>query len=86
MYGAKNSARASYNLPRYLGFIEDCRILNTVNAVAAMYADLKRHLRITGTPIPENDIWIGATCIVYDIPLFTRDHHFSNLPALQQLS
>ena len=28
------------------------------------------------------DIWIAATCIVYEIPLATNDKHFSNIEGL----
>lgn len=30
-------------------------------------------------PIPENDIWIAAMAIQYDLVLTTRDAHFSNI-------
>lgn len=39
-------------------------------------------LKDKGTPISENDIWIAATCIVYEIPLATNDKHFSNIEGL----
>lgn len=36
-------------------------------------SDLKKR----GRPIPENDIWIAASCIELDVPLASRDSHFS---------
>ncbi|NTW31459.1 MAG: type II toxin-antitoxin system VapC family toxin [Bacteroidetes bacterium] len=36
-----------------------------------------------GNPIPENDIWIAATCIVYEISLATNDKHFNNIEGLK---
>ena len=38
-------------------------------------SDLKKR----GRPIPENDIWIAASCIELDVPLVTRDSHFSSV-------
>jgi tRNA(fMet)-specific endonuclease VapC len=83
LFGAKNSSRFQYNLSRFETFIAQCQILDTVEPVAAEYSDIKKYLKDTGFPIPENDIWIAAICQVYDVPLFTRDRHFGNIPALK---
>lgn len=34
-------------------------------------------LKKKGRPIPENDIWIAATCLEHRIPLVTSDSHFN---------
>lgn len=52
-------------------------------SVATEYSDVKKYLKDIGSPIPENDIWIAALCKVYDVPLYTRDAHFSKIPALK---
>jgi len=83
LYGAKNSGKAYYNLPRFESFIADCQVLDTVEPVASEYFEIKKHLKVRGFPIPENDIWIAAICKVYDLPIFTRDAHFSNIPSLK---
>jgi tRNA(fMet)-specific endonuclease VapC len=46
------------------------------------YARLFAQLRKQGTPIPTNNIWIGALCLQLDLPLFTRDEHFKKIPQL----
>jgi tRNA(fMet)-specific endonuclease VapC len=46
------------------------------------YARLFWQLRLQGTPIPTNDLWIAALCLQNDLPLFTRDEHFSKIPQL----
>jgi tRNA(fMet)-specific endonuclease VapC len=83
LYGAKNSGRPHVNVPRFKSFISDCHVLDTVEPVAAEYSDIKKHLKEIGLPIPENDIWIAAICKVYGLALFTRDGHFSHVPALK---
>jgi tRNA(fMet)-specific endonuclease VapC len=85
LYGAKNSSRKQYNLPRYESFIADCEVLNTEEQVAEEYSSIKKHLRDIGCPIPENDIWIAAICTFNAIPLFTRDGHFEHIPVLKKL-
>ena len=68
---------------KYRGFISNCTILNINSAIAEKYASIRKGLKDKGTPIPENDIWIAATCIVYEIPLATNDKHFSNIEGLK---
>ena len=43
---------------------------------------VRKELKDKGTPIPENDIWIAATCMIYEIPLATNDKHFNNIIGL----
>lgn len=73
LYGALNSNNSKKNLTRYRGFISNCIILNINSAIAVQYATIRKRLKDKGTPIPENDIWIAATCIVFEIPLATND-------------
>ncbi|MCD8481743.1 MAG: type II toxin-antitoxin system VapC family toxin [Verrucomicrobia bacterium] len=49
------------------------------------YALLYRQLRVQGTPIPTNDLWIAALVAQHNISLYTRDTHFDHLPQLQNI-
>ncbi|MFW6288416.1 MAG: type II toxin-antitoxin system VapC family toxin [Spirochaetota bacterium] len=49
------------------------------------YATLFRQLRAAGTPIPTNDLWIAALVVQHDIPLYSRDTHFDELPQLPRI-
>lgn len=46
------------------------------------YASVYRQLRIQGTPIPTNDLWIAALVLQHDLALYARDQHFDHLPQL----
>lgn len=46
------------------------------------YAALYRQLRVQGTPIPTNDIWIAALVLQHNLTLHARDRHFDRLPQL----
>lgn len=46
------------------------------------YAGLFAQLRMQGTPIPTNDLWIAALCVQHDLLLCSRDAHFNHLPQL----
>jgi len=49
---------------------------------AELYARLFVQLKRAGTPIPDNDLWIGALALQHDLMLITRDRHFENIPQL----
>ena len=49
------------------------------------YAQVFAQLRLQGTPIPVNDIWIAALCIQHDLLLYSRDAHFDALPQLARV-
>ena len=83
LYGAINSIRLKKNLSDLRDFISSCEILEINSEIAEKYAVIRKKLKDKGTPIPENDIWIAATCIVYDIPLATNDKHFKNIEELK---
>lgn len=83
LYGALNSNNNKKNIAKYRGFISNCTILNINSAITEQYAAIRKRLKDKGTPIPENDIWIAATCIVYEIPLGTNDKHFRNIDGLK---
>ena len=49
---------------------------------AEYYSSIINQLRISGTPIPTNDIWIAATAFQYGLQLYTADKHFSHIAGL----
>ena len=82
LFGAKNSVRSQENEQKCYNFINSCKLLNINELVAEEYAKTRKRLKIKGKPIPENDIWIAATCIVNDIPLATLDSDFRHIDGL----
>lgn len=77
LFGALNSKKHGTNVPLFHNFIKSCSILETNILVAEQYAEIRLQLKLSGKPIPENDIWIAALCIVNEIPLLTFDNHFT---------
>jgi tRNA(fMet)-specific endonuclease VapC len=49
---------------------------------AEHYARLFVQLKRAGTPIPDDDLWIGALVLQHNLVLLTRDHHFERIPQL----
>ena len=85
LFGAHNSAKSKQNLKKFNSFIESCNILNSNYLVTEQYAVTRKALKDKGKPIPENDIWIAATCIIHNVPLATFDKHFQHIPDLTLL-
>ena len=82
-FGVLNSQRKAENLRRVEQLIERCPILNIRLATSETYARIRLQLKQKGKPIPENDIWIAATCIERDLPLATSDEHFTEINDLK---
>lgn len=50
---------------------------------SSLYAELFRHLKAAGTPVPSNDIWIAASALVRNVPVCTTDRQYSRFPLLR---
>ncbi|RIZ66545.1 MAG: type II toxin-antitoxin system VapC family toxin [Methylococcales bacterium] len=79
LFGAKNSAKYQENEQKCHAFISNCNLLNINELIAEEYAKTRNELKKKGRPIPENDIWIAATCIVNNVPLLTFDSDFNHV-------
>lgn len=47
--------------------------------IASLYAELVVDLRKAGTPLPSNDIWIGACAVREGASVITFDAHFASM-------
>jgi len=56
------------------------RVLMADEETTHHFARIFAQLRLQGTPIPVNDIWIAALAVQHDLLLFSRDQHFDCLP------
>ncbi len=81
-YGALNSRRSSENLAAVEPLVERCRVLGVTTTTAEVYARVRLALRQQGEPIPENDLWIAATCVEHQVPLAAVDRHFDAVKSL----
>jgi tRNA(fMet)-specific endonuclease VapC len=86
LYGAFNSTKVKKNERFVHEFIEYSLVMQTDESVADRYARVRSELRRRGTPIPENDIWIAAACLVLDVPVLSQDDHFNRVSGLQVIS
>ena len=78
-------SRARDNLRLLDRLIESPRVsLASLDArVTDRYARIFRQLRLEGTPIPSNDLWIAACVAEEGEALFTDDLHFDRVAGLR---
>ncbi len=82
-FGAFKSSRIASNIDRIRALTQSAAVLNCDAVTAERYGRLKEARRAKGTPIPENDLWIAACAMQYDLALVTRDSHFEHIGDLQ---
>jgi tRNA(fMet)-specific endonuclease VapC len=75
-YGAYASLNPQKHIAQIQSFLSSCILIQLDVGTSVIYGQLKSDLKRKGTPIPENDIWIAASSIEHNIPLFTTDKHF----------
>jgi tRNA(fMet)-specific endonuclease VapC len=80
--GAYRSVNVPKKLQEVRNFLENCIILFADATTADKYAIIKTALLNKGKPIPENDIWIAATAMHYQLPLRTNDEHFKEVDGI----
>ena len=86
--GFKGGNRENENQSELKEFLDSARVrLFAIDEdTAEFYAEILNQLRRAGTPIPTNDIWIGAVAQQHGLRLFSRDKHFDNISGLLQIS
>ena len=62
------------------------RVVPIGQETAERYGKLVRYLKLQGTPIPTNDIWIAAVAFETGAVLLTADTHFSAIPLLETMN
>lgn len=59
-------------------------VLPYTRELSRVWGELKATLEATGAPIADNDLWIAATALHYEVPLATNNRgHFERVPGLR---
>lgn len=86
--GFKGGNRETENREELNIFLDSPRVVvHEIDVETAdFYASMLNNLKVAGTPIPTNDIWIAAVAFQYGYKIFTKDKHFNSIPGLAHLS
>ena len=82
-FGAQKSNKVTENLHKIDIFVQQSIVFPCDLETAQWYGIIKDRLRRKGRPIPNNDIWIAAIALQYNLILVTRDSHFDEVESLQ---
>jgi tRNA(fMet)-specific endonuclease VapC len=85
-HGAFKSELRSKTLKQLHEFLRICAVLPPDELTARHYGHIKADLEQVGSRIPENDLWIAAIAREHQLPLVTRDQHFSRITGLKILA
>jgi tRNA(fMet)-specific endonuclease VapC len=59
------------------------KILNATSETAEVFGFVKSNLRMDGTPVPINDVWIAAHGIETGSTIITYDTHFKKIAGVR---
>ena len=84
MFGFRNGARFKENMEDLNRFLqhEIVQFIPIGDITADRYSRIATQLKLRGTPIPTNDIWIAAQAVEHGAEIITSDRHFENIPGL----
>lgn len=83
LYFGANKSNQTLKRTKEIQHLEELvHVLNVTNKTAQINGRIKDQLRIKGTPIPENDIWIAAIVKEHQLPLVTKDRHFESVDGI----
>jgi tRNA(fMet)-specific endonuclease VapC len=84
--GAERAQRRQEQLAYIYDLLIYAVVLFADQDTTEIYGQVKAELARLGKPIPDNDLWIAAIARQYDLPLATRDVHFTQAPRLKTLA
>jgi tRNA(fMet)-specific endonuclease VapC len=85
-YGIARSRHAARYREWLDGLIADCDVLDVTEQTADHYAAISGELRLAGSPIPSNDVWIAALCRQHGLGILSRDRHFDAIAGVRRIS
>ncbi len=80
--GAYRSARPEKTLAQVETFLAGVIVISADDETSKHYGRISAQLAAHGTPIPQNDMWIAAIAIQWDLTLATADGHFDRVAGL----
>ena len=82
--GFKGGNKESANRKQLEEFLSrpTVRILTVTQETADIFGTIKHRMRMAGTPIPINDVWVAAHATESGAHLVTYDDHFKNVTGI----
>ena len=84
--GVECSPQPAKTLAGVQSLLTSVTVLYPDDATARHYGRIYAELSKAGTPIPQNDLWIAAFVLEYQMPLATKDQHFGRVSGVSVLA
>lgn len=83
--GFRGGSRYSENLAVLDRFLSkpSVELLPVLRETSECFGRIKQSLKVKGTPIPINDVWVAAQCMQTGAVLVTYDAHFDSVDGLR---
>jgi tRNA(fMet)-specific endonuclease VapC len=85
LYGLQSSRERVEREKRFKEFCRVCKLLAVDEETSGHYAIVRHRLRLAGTPIPENDIWIAALAFQHGQQVLSNDRHFDAVEGVNRI-
>lgn len=85
-YGVRSSRSRRQIEEKLTDLLQDVEVLAVDRTTSIFYAEVRSELKLAGTPIPENDVWIAALVRQHQLPLLSRDAHFDVVKRIERVS
>lgn len=82
LYGALRSNNLERSLDEVFDITSSLSLVDVTPRTSDYYSEIKSDLALRGELIPENDVWIAASALEYNLELFTCDRHFARVQHL----
>jgi tRNA(fMet)-specific endonuclease VapC len=84
LFGFRNGSRFKRKKAELNDFLSHgaVELVGVGQITADRYSRIAAQLKLKGTPIPTNDIWIAAQAMEHGAELVTTDHHFEKISGL----
>jgi tRNA(fMet)-specific endonuclease VapC len=82
--GFRKGSQRRQNEEALRGWLNSPRVssLQIDSETAEIYAEIIDSLRVAGTPLPTNDVWIAASAMQHGLRVLTTDTHFKLIPQI----
>ena len=65
--------------------LEKAELINLDARILPGYAAICQELKVAGTPIPANDVWIAAQARLHGLRILSRDRHFDRVQGVERV-
>ena len=67
-------------------FLRDTEVAAINADTASEYAGIRLELKLSGSPIPQNDVWVAALARQHGLEILSNDRHFDIVSGVRRIA